>query len=382
MELGDVSATPMRDRGVDEEGRRYWRARTGPSKARRTLWTGWATREQVEVVVADLVRKGIPSPRSDRAVARTVADLMARWTEHQEKRREGGQIAARSLTNYKQAARYWKDAIGDVSLRALTRVLVEDTITEWLAEGVAPRTAKLAVDVLAAATIWGAQRELCARVELGRLAVLQIRDDEHVMNVRTPESGEVAAALERMAGWHQALLSVQALTGARIGEVAALHVRDWDRAGAELEISGRDELRDRRGKVRARRWPVLAELGELLGRLAGDRPGDERLVEGVPREFVPQLGRALREACVEAKVEPFTSHGIRRMVATELLASGEDHKRVSELTGHSVLTLLRFYARPSRRQLRESVARARLSLRPKRGAKVIPIGGGSEDSEP
>lgn len=366
VELAGVTATPMRDRGEDQ-GRRYWRARTGSGKERRTIWTGWATRTEVEVVVADLVRKGIPSRPSGPAAVRTVADLLSRWRDHQEQRRKGDQIAARTLINYKQAARYWVEPIGDVAVRALTRRQVEDQLTAWLADGIAPRTVKLAVDVLAAALAWGAARDLCPKVDLARLSALRVRDDEHVGNATTPTRSQVSSVLAHLDGWYRDLLHVQALTGARIGEVAALRVGDWDPANRTLVLSGRDVERERRGKVRPRRWPAFGELAELLQRLATDRAPDDRLVAGPPREFVPQLGRALRAACDTAGVPRFTTHGIRRLVALELLDGGGDPRTVSDLTGHSVTVLLRSYVRPTPDRLRDLVTRAGLSVTRPRG---------------
>lgn len=383
VSIGGLSATAMRGR-LDDQGRPYWRVR-GPSPQRATLWTGYATRDQVALVVADLIRKGVTCSPSGPAPVVSVRDLLTRWTAAQETRRKGEQIAHRTLINYRQSARYWLDAIGDVSVRALSRVLVEDTVSEWLAADVAPRTCKLAIDVLSAAIRWGAARSHCPEVDLSRLSVLRIRDDEHRANARTPTRAEVLAILDHMAGWHRDLVLLQALTGARVGEIAALRVGDWDRAACELSISGRDDERQRRGKVSRRRWPVLAELGAELERLAGDRGPEERLVQVSAREYTPQLARAVREACAFAGVDPFTTHGIRRQVAVALLDGGTDAKTVAELTGHSVATLLRFYVRPTAVRLRDVVARAQISAK-KRTAKVIAIGarkrGTASDDEP
>jgi integrase len=366
IELEGVTATIMRARG-ERNGRRYWRART-TGKERRTIWAGWGTRAEVSAVVAALVANGLPSPRSSPGPARTVADFLARWVEHQERRREGGQIAPRSLTNYRQAARYWTAAIGDVSARALTRELVEDTVVGWLAKGIAPRTCKLAVDVLCAAVKWGSKRDHCPAVELGRLSVLKIRDDEFVANAATPTRDQVDAVLEHLDGWYRDVLHLQSLTGARIAEVVALRVGDWDRAGHELVLSGRDERRSRRGKVKPRAFPVMGDIAVLLERLAGDRSADEPMVVGPPTEFSGQLGERLREACIAAEVPVFTTHGIRRMVVMELLdAPGAEAKSVSDLTGHSVQILLRRYVRPTRQRLRDLVARSGLASPSRRG---------------
>lgn len=111
----------------------------------------------------------------------------------------------------------------------------------------------------------------------------------------------------------------------------------------------------------------MGELAQVLDRLAGDRDPAERLVVGPPREFIPQLARALRLACDEAKVPRFTTHGIRRLVALELLDGGVDARTVSDLTGHSVAVLLRSYVRPTSDRLRDVVARAGLTAVAPRG---------------
>src|SRR5688572_30385416 len=234
VELEGVTATPMHDRGIDGEGRRYWRARTTDA-SRRTIWTGWGTRAEVSAAVGALVSKGLPGPQSGLGPARTVADLIRRWGAHQESRRKGNQIAARTLINYRQAGGYWIEDLGDVSVRSLSRLLVEDTLTGWLADGLAPRTCKFALDVLVAAVAWGAAREHCPAVDLSRISVVQVRDDEHVAVSSTPTRAQLAAVLSRLTGWYRDLLTIQALTGARIGEVSALHVRDWDREARTLE---------------------------------------------------------------------------------------------------------------------------------------------------
>jgi integrase len=308
-----------------------------------------------------------------------VAELLTKWVAHQRKRREGNQIAAATMENYGHLCRYWTDAIGDVQTKAFTRELVEDTITNWLAEGVAPRTCKTALDILVAAVNWGRTRNHCPAVPLSRLSVLQIRDDEFVAVSYTPTRQQVAAVLQHLDGWYRDLLTLQALTGARIGEIAALHVGDWDRVEGTLTISGRDDRRERRGKVKPRRWPVMGELGRLLETLAGERAADERLVQIPARLFAAQLSRHLKPACKAAGVPEFTSHGIRRLVALELLDGGVDAKTVSELTGHSVVVLLRRYVRPTSERLRDVVARAGLTAVAPRGQVVQLRAGKAEE---
>lgn len=378
VRMGTLSATPMRDRGLDEQGRRYWRVRTRGD--RRTLWTGWATREQVEVIAAELLRKGIPARRDLQEGVRTVGDLLRRWVAHQEARHQAGQIASKSLENYRRAASHWRSALDDVLVSALSRELVEDTLTKWQASGVSARTCKLAADVLVSVVRWGAPRGHCARVELGRLAAVRVRDDEHVNCAYTPTCAEVARVLAEIpAGRNRDTLELLSLTGARSGEALALHVRDYDREAGTLAISGRDDERGRRGKVRVRRWPVLGALAVLLDRLTKDRPPEARLIEGAPKRATTITLGVLEKACEAAGVPRFTSHGLRRFVATELLEYA-DPRRVAELTGHSVAMLLRCYVRPRAEDLREVVARSGIGQAPRKRGKVIPLGARAQKS--
>lgn len=97
--LGELTATPMRDRGTNEQDQRYWRVRLRGGD-RRTIWAGWASRAEVEIEMAAQVKAGIPARRELPEVARTVGDLLKRWTAHQVERHAAGQIAARSLDKY------------------------------------------------------------------------------------------------------------------------------------------------------------------------------------------------------------------------------------------------------------------------------------------
>lgn len=357
VELEGVTAIPMRERGEDSEGRRYWRARTtGP--VRTTVWAGWAHRADVARVVGGIVSKGLPSRPAVRAGVRTVGDLLDRWIAVQEQRQRAGEIAERSLTNYRQFVAYWKDGIPDVLALSLSREIVEDTVRGWRVDGVAPRTCEGAADVLAAAFRWGEPRGFCRRLDLKDLPSTQVDAEEFVNCGYTPTRAEVDLVLAAIpAGRDRDLVELLAHTGARVGEIAALRVESWDRARGELVVSGRDRARQRRGKVATRRFPVAAGLRDLLVRLVVGRLAPEPLLPELPRDCSDLSRRTLDRACDAAGVQRFTAHGLRRLVVLELLDES-DPKTVSGLTGHSVHTLLSRYVRPRPERLREVVVRA------------------------
>lgn len=356
VELGGLVATPMKGRGLDAQGRPYWRVRR-LDESREQLWTGRASRAEVSARIAELMQAPTPARPSRSEGARTVGDLFRLWVGHQEARHAAGQIAQLSLDNYRRAAGYWRAKLDDVLLSELSRVLVEDTLTAWLAEGGAPRTCRVAAGVMAAAVRWGSLRGHCRRLDLARLAV-RVDEDEHVNNAHTPTRLELGKVLERLpAGRNRDLVLLLALTGARIGEAVALRVGDYDPEARTLTLNGRDEERQRKGKVKARRWPVAGELLLLVQRLTEGRSRDERLVEGLPYDCSDLVCDVLEGRCKAAGVPRFTAHGLRRMVAMELLEVA-DPRRVSELTGHSVSVLLRYYVRPRADDLRDLVLRS------------------------
>lgn len=357
VELDEVTATPMRDRGEDAQGRRYWRART--RKDRRTIWAGWGTQSEVAAIVGALVSKGIPSSPSTPAGVRTVADLLQRWQTHQEQRHKGTDIAFGTLRRYKTSVRHWTATVGDVLVNKLDREMIEDQLLAWRASGaMAPRSCRFASVVVAAAYRWGAKRGLCETRDLEKLDGSAVRDDEYVNASETPTRGEFGPVLARIPdGKARDLVCLLALTGARIGELAALRVGDVDLRGGVLTLSGADALRNRRGKSKPRQWPIGADLSQLLAHLTASRPPDEPLIPALPLDCSELVRQALRSACEELDVPRFTSHALRRMVVMELLESG-DAKSVSLLTGHSVSTLLRFYVRPRAENLRDLVRRS------------------------
>jgi hypothetical protein len=105
IEIGPLRASPT-DRYREERGvfRWYWRARR--KGVRDLLWSGWATREQTQVILADKVTRGPPAPASNVAhgPVATVGDLLDRWMARQRARAD---LAPKTVDHYDKAARHF-----------------------------------------------------------------------------------------------------------------------------------------------------------------------------------------------------------------------------------------------------------------------------------
>ncbi|MCB9742255.1 MAG: tyrosine-type recombinase/integrase [Alphaproteobacteria bacterium] len=74
------------------------------------------------------------------------------------------------------------------------------------------------------------------------------------------------------------------------------------------------------------------------------------------------IRNALARACQNAKVQPFTPHGLRRMVVDRLARSGVDIATAASLTGHSPEVMLRHYRKVSEADRVAAVERAQLGV--------------------
>lgn len=357
-ELGDLIATPMRERGI-REGRRYWRIR---DRDRRTVVTGWWTRDELDGAIAVALTSPRKTVRARSAAGATVGDLLGLWRAAQVTRQAAGEIAERTLDIYRNSVRSWLATdLASMLATRLSRAVVTDQATAWRAAGVAPRTVDLQIRVFRAAVAWGADRGHCPAVDLAIPA--SARDDEHVYGGRVPTRADLVAVLAVVApGPRRDAIEILGLTGARAGEVAALRVADVDLVARTIRLSGRDEERGRRGKTTARLFPLRGRLLGLVAELVEGKAPTDRLLD-LPRHAVQVVSTELSRACVAAGVGSVTPHGIRRLVVAELLeAANGNAKRVSRLTGHSVTVLLRSYVRPTPDELASLVEVAQLGV--------------------
>ncbi|MEO0606450.1 MAG: site-specific integrase, partial [Myxococcota bacterium] len=185
---------------------------------------------------------------------------------------------------------------------------------------------------------------------------------------RTPTPGEVAQIVryfeEHERPWLPAALRLQAGLGCRIGELGEL---TWDRV--DLEVGTVTLV----GKTGPRTVPLRPDLAELIASL----PRTREFVLGRRHTTVRrQLNPKVQLACRRLGIQPFTSHGLRRLAVDTLARSGVDVGTAAAMLGHSPLVMLQAYRQVSL----EDLGVAARALPPLPRGDVVPFPGAANAS--
>lgn len=169
-----------------------------------------------------------------------------------------------------------------------------------------------------------------------------------------------------------ALISI--LTGMRIGETLALKWCDIDWARNLINVR-RNVVKAYDPEINAERYfigtpktksgyreiPLLPTLKRALRAIGGKSPDPELFIVGNSTQ--PKYHNVVRETysrfLKRHNLPPINFHGLRHTYATLLVESGGDIKTISELLGHSKVTLtLDLYVHPSIDSKRKAVNKA------------------------
>jgi integrase/recombinase XerC len=148
----------------------------------------------------------------------------------------------------------------------------------------------------------------------------------------------------------QALFELLYGTGLRVGELAALRVRDWDRDRHELRVSGKGN--------KERIVPVPAAARAALGAWLDARDPAGLLAKPLftnarggalgERGVRVILRRRLRVAGIVRQASP---HTLRHSYATHMLEADADLRAIQELLGHERLSTTQRYTQVSAEHL-------------------------------
>jgi integrase len=161
------------------------------------------------------------------------------------------------------------------------------------------------------------------------------------------------------------LLHAGLATGARLGELAALNVRDFDAKNGAVHI--------RESKTGKSRWVILAAPGaELFERLTvGCEPDAIMLLapDGT-RWDKARVQYRLTQACERAKLGHVNFHSLRHSYCTFLIEAGVPLHVVAANTGHSVAILSKHYQHLSDKHRRDAIRAAVPSFGPSQKSNV------------
>jgi integrase len=247
-------------------------------------------------------------------------------------------------------------ALGHLQLRDLSQRDIVAMHAELARAGYKPGTIGNAHGILSVALSAAVRLELLPR-NVAKL-VSRPRIPRHEPTVLTP--AQLAKLLAAVAGWRlEALVVLLAGTGLRFGEAAALRWTDIDLDRGRIRLvrtvtqpKGGPAFSEGKTRGSRRAVPIGPNLVAAL-RAHRVRQAEERLAAGpawVDDGLVftgmhggilanSTLRHALPGYCKAAGVPVISPHGLRHTAATSLLAAGVHPKIVSELLGHSSVTM-------------------------------------------
>jgi integrase len=306
----------------------YWQAQRSVDGVRRTIWSGWSTRAEAQRIVLELAADGAGLEDEPPATeVQNLRDVLELWIGAQRDRLEARDITEFGFRNSRIDAKHLAEHIGATAIAQVKRPPMEAYRNARLREGGASATVHRELKSLRTAWKWARGHELVPDRDLPKVRV-KVTATRAKYNPTVDEVWRVIDQLEP--GWPAFVGRLQALTGARIGEIASLTPASIQSGVLVLN-----------GKSGPRPFPLTPDVRAALagadlsgGFLTGTTPG---VVRG---HF---SSKHLRGACAAAGVPCFTSHGFRRSAVDALQRAGIDIKTAADLLGHSPEVMLKYY---------------------------------------
>ncbi|MFK7929190.1 MAG: tyrosine-type recombinase/integrase [Myxococcota bacterium] len=279
---------------------------------------------------------------SDGSGVSGVGELLRAYFAHLEGRQETDDaLAPRTVRFYEGSAKRLMPAVEHAPLVDMNEAWVMAVRAQLLGD-FAVRTVKADLKFLRQAIVWGRRQGLdvpdlsvrAAQTFKGRKA------KAHVNNHRTPTEEEVGRLYQSMrrSGTKLAMY-IMWQTGCRVGEAGALWWRDIQRDADGHWVHFRE------GKTGPRITPITAEAyAELLSYRPEDAGEDAGLFRK-PSQVSANTGAAIAVACQARgrNIEPFTSHGLRRLFTDRCIRARVDIATYADIAGHSIETALKHY---------------------------------------
>jgi len=312
-------------------------------------------RQKLDAYLSDLKKgKVVIGPKQ------TVEQYLTHWLENEHRL----QVGPVTLQNYRSVLRaHLIPAFGRLCLDQLTREHIQSLYAEKLDSGLAPGTIRCIHEVLSGALASAVKNEVLARNVCANVVLPRTPKRKH-----NALSKEQALLLVEAARGHRLwfLILMALTTGARLGELLALHWEDIDVNSHRIDIhrtvsnvTGHGELERSQPKTASSMRKVVlvqavadgiedqkeyinhvrAASGcrwQDLGLVFPNKDGNHMKASIVREE--------LKAILLEAGLEARTFHKLRHSAATILFAAGVNPKVVMEMLGHrNISTTLGLY---------------------------------------
>ena len=272
----------------------------------------------------------------------SVGELLRAYFAHLESRQETDDaLAPRTLLFYEGSAKRLKVVVDTTPVHDMSEAWVMAVRANLLGE-YAVRTVKADLKFLRQAIVWGRRQGLevpdvsvrAAQKFKGRKA------RAHINNHRTPTEAEVERLYGSMkrSGTRLAMYLMWQ-TGCRVGEAGSLR---WGNIKRDADGHW---VHFPQGKTGPRVTPITAEAyAELMTYRPEAAEGDTQLFRK-PSQVARNTGASIAVACqVQGRnIEPFTSHGLRRLFTDRCIRARVDIATYADIAGHSIETALKHY---------------------------------------
>lgn len=319
---------------------RYWKSEgwlVVVGSGRERSFTTCQSQEAAEDLAATLATQiGAGALEEPETSPITVDDLMDRLLTA---KKEQAGLRRSTVTWLGHAVKPVKKHLGAVSVRRLTRPLVEDYVRSRSAHQAAPRTIQGELKVLRMGLRFAATKGWqCATSDVASLRGLVFEETAEKQWLRAEEVQRFREAITNPAFALGCELALQA--GLRVGEVITRKWKDLDERNNLLVIGPRPEADwvPKNGKTRL--VPISKDLRLRLKRwrLAQGKPkADAWLIptyKGCRRLDYHRWNNMVAVACEKAGVTPITFHGLRHTFASLALEAGIPLATVSKILGH------------------------------------------------
>ncbi len=230
---------------------------------------------------------------------------------------------------------------------AVTPRDIQGLVSQWMAEGKAPKTVRRQYDVVRAIFAYAVAGDVLVRTPCRnvKLPALVTRDRHQL----TPD--DVARLAEAVGPEYGAMVYLGAILGLRWGEVAGLRVGRLDQLRGTLAVAeqivrgakGRPEVGPPKSAAGRRTLTMPKALVDVLAEhlrrrgLTAAASADYVFVapDGGPLDYTNWRRRVWIPACDSTGLGGVGFHDLRRAAATALVAGGVDVKTAQDRLGHS-----------------------------------------------